>query len=133
MDIKERFYGKLNEARERLDEVSHALAKRAEHGAAEVYHRAYDQETDDRREAITKRTPEAKKKAEESGEKRKKAAKRVIRFQKYADKKKMNEEEQLDAKKKSDKKDKLFLRSRKMIAVSKLDRNRKRNKNNRQD
>lgn len=44
----------------------------------------------------------------------------------------MDEEvEQLDAKKKSDKKDKLFLRSRKMIAVSKLDRNRNRNKDNR--
>ena len=43
------------------------------------------------------------------------------------------EAEQLDVKKKSDKKDKLFFRSRKMIAVSKLDRNRIRNKDNRKD
>lgn len=54
---------------------------------------------------------------------------------KYVEKaeKSLREAEQLDTKKKSDKKDKLFLRSRKMIAVSKLDRNRKRNKDNRQD
>lgn len=97
MNIKERFYQNLQEAREQLDEVSRELAKRAEHKAAKKYYDAYDQEKDDRKDAMTKKTPEARKKAEESGEKRKKSAKRVIRFQKYADKKKMNEEtEQLD-------------------------------------
>lgn len=46
---------------------------------------------------------------------------------------KLDESDEVDAAKKTDRKDKLFLRSRKMIAVSKLDRNRERNKDNRQD
>jgi hypothetical protein len=64
--------------------------------------------------------------------KMKNRAEGIKKSYKLQPKKKMNEEEQLDTKKKY-KKDKLFLRSRKMIAISKLDRNRKRNKDNRQD
>ncbi len=98
MDIKENFYGKLQQIREgaeQLDEISYKKAKEAEHKAAGKYYDAYDNEKDARKKAIKDKTPESKKEAEDAGEKRNKSAKRVIRFQKYADKKKL-EEEQID-------------------------------------
>jgi hypothetical protein len=104
MDIKENFYGKLQQIREsfeQLDEISHKKAREAEDKAAEKYYNDYDAEKGARKKAIRDKTPESKKEAEDAGEKRKKSAKRVIRFQKYADKKKMNEQEQLDELKKS--------------------------------
>ena len=73
---------------EQLDEISGAKARKAEHASAEVYHRAYDDETRARRKAIKDKTPESKEAAEKAKEKREKAAKRTIRFQNYADKKK---------------------------------------------
>lgn len=96
MDIKENFYSKLQQIREsaeQLDEISYKKAREAEDKAAEVYHKDYDDETDARRKYMRDKTPESKKEAEEAGKKRKKSAKRVIRFQNYADKKKMNEEQ----------------------------------------
>ena len=91
MDIKENFYSKLQQIREsaeQLDEISYQKARKAEDKAAEVYHKDYDDETDARRKYMRDKTPESKKEAEEAGKKRKKSAKRVIRFQNYADKKK---------------------------------------------
>jgi hypothetical protein len=76
---------------ERLDEISHKLAKKAEHKAAKKYYDAYDAETDAREELQKKKTPEARKGAEDAKAKRTKAAKRVMKFQQYADKKKVNE------------------------------------------
>jgi hypothetical protein len=78
---------------EQLDEISHKKAREAEDKAAEVYHGKYDDETDARKNFLRNKTPENKKKADDAGESRKKAAKRVIRFQKYADKKKEKLEE----------------------------------------
>lgn len=86
MDIKEKFYAKL-------DEISGAKARKSEHASAEVYYRAYDDETRKRRKAIKDKTPESKEAAEKAKEKREKAAKRTIRFQKYADKKEKKLEE----------------------------------------
>jgi len=72
---------------EQLDEISGAKARKSEHASAEVYHRAYDDETRARRKAIKDKTPESKEAAEKAKDKREKAAKRTIRFQNYADKK----------------------------------------------
>lgn len=84
MNIKEKFYAKL-------DEISGAKARKAEHKSAEKYYDAYDDETRARRKAIKDKTPESKEAAEKAKDKREKAAKRTIRFQNYADKKKVNE------------------------------------------
>jgi hypothetical protein len=84
MDIKENFYAKL-------DEISGAKARKAEHKSAEKYYDAYDDETRTRRKAIKDKTPESKEAAEKAKEKREKAAKRTIRFQNYADKKEKKE------------------------------------------
>lgn len=81
MNIKEKFYAKL-------DEISGAKARKAEHKSAEKYYDAYDDETRARRKAIKDKTPESKEAAEKAKDKREKAAKRTIRFQNYADKKK---------------------------------------------
>lgn len=79
--------GSLEEA-EQLDEISYQKAREVEDKAAGVYHKDYDDETSARRKYMRNRTPESKKEAEEAGKKRKKSAKRVIRFQNYANKKK---------------------------------------------
>jgi hypothetical protein len=71
-----------------VNEITYQKARKAEDKAAEVYHKDYDDETDARRKYMRDKTPESKKEAEEAGKKRKKSAKRVIRFQNYADKKK---------------------------------------------
>ena len=91
MSIKEKFYAKLEqlrEGKEQLDEISGAMARRAENKSAGKYYDAYDDETRARRKAIKDKTPESKEAAEKAKEKREKAAKRTIRFQNYADKKK---------------------------------------------
>ena len=98
----------LGEAR--LDEISHKLAKKAEHKAAKKYYDAYDSEADAREKHIKNKTSETRKGAEAAKDKRTKAAKRVMKFQQYADKKKLNEENDL------------FKKSREMIARSKVDR-----------
>jgi hypothetical protein len=76
---------------EQLDEISRELAKKAENKAAKKYYDAYDDETKAREELQKKKTPEARKGAEGAKAKRTKAAKRVMKFQQYADKKKVNE------------------------------------------
>ena len=73
--------------RMQIDELKGSTARSAEHKAAERYYTDYDDETDDRKGYMRKKTPEAKEKAEAAKAKREKSAKRVIRFQKYADKK----------------------------------------------
>jgi len=80
------------EESEQLDEISRELAKKAENKAAKKYYDAYDDETKAREELQKKKTPEARKGAEGAKEKRTKAAKRVIRFQQYADNKKAKTE-----------------------------------------
>lgn len=77
---------------EQLDEISRELAKKAENKAAKKYYDAYDDETKSREELQKKKTPEARKGAEDAKAKRTKAAKRVMKFQQYADKKKNLEE-----------------------------------------
>lgn len=77
---------------EAINEISHKLAKKAERKAAKKYYNAYDDEAASRKEVQNKKTPEAREAAAEAKEKRTKAAKRVIRFQQYADKKKKLEE-----------------------------------------
>jgi hypothetical protein len=72
---------------EQLNELK-KVAKRAEDKAAKNYYDAYDVETDARKKAIKTKTPEAKKEAEDAKARRLKAAKLVIKFQKYNDKKK---------------------------------------------
>lgn len=79
-----------------INEVSHELAKRAEHKAADKYHDAYDAETDARKKLIKTRSPEDRDAAGEAKEKRTKAAKRVIKFQNYAEKKKKLKEENIN-------------------------------------
>jgi hypothetical protein len=76
---------------ETVNEISYDLAKSAEHEAAKKYYTAYDDETYSREELQRKKTPEAREAAAAAKEKRTKAAKRVIRFQQYADKKKLKE------------------------------------------
>lgn len=76
---------------EQLDEISHKLAKKAEHKAAKNYYDAYDSEADAREKHIKNKTSETRKGAEDAKAKRTKAAKRVMKFQQYADKKKVNE------------------------------------------
>jgi len=82
---KDEHDGNLKE--ERLNELK-KVAKRAEDKAAKNYYDAYDVETDARKKAIRTKTPEAKKEAEDAKARRLKAVKRVIKFQKYNDKKK---------------------------------------------
>ena len=96
MDIKERFYQKLQESREQLDEVSKELAKRAEHKAAEKFYDKYDSTTDLRKKAIKSKDKKDIDAAKKEEGKMHKAGKQAAKFQKYAAKKKMNEEEQLD-------------------------------------
>jgi hypothetical protein len=93
MYIRENFYGKLEQIREeQLDELKASTARRAEHKAAGRYYNDYDDETAARRKAINSKSPETLKGAEAAKAKREKSAKRVIRFQNYADKKeKLNE------------------------------------------
>lgn len=81
---------KLDE--ETINEISRKLAKKAEHKAAKKYYDAYDAETDAREKVQKEKTPEARKGAEDAKAVKTKAAKRVIRFQNYADKKKLKEE-----------------------------------------
>lgn len=95
MDIKEKFYQKLQESREQLDEVSKELAKRAENKAAEKFYDKYDSTTDLRKKAIKSKKKEDIEAAKEEEGKMHKAGKQAAKFQKYAAKKKMNEE-QLD-------------------------------------
>ena len=78
----------IREEEEQLDEISYQKAREVEDKAAGVYHKDYEDETSARRKYMRDRTPESKKEAEEAGKKRKKSAKRVIRFQNYAEKKK---------------------------------------------
>jgi hypothetical protein len=79
------------EESEQLDEISRELAKKAENKAAKKYYDAYDDETKAREELQKKKTPEARKGAEGAKAKRTKAAKRVMKFQQYADKKNLEE------------------------------------------
>jgi len=77
---------------ETINEISHKLAKKAEHKSAKDYYDKYDAETKARGKYIKSKTPEDKAEADAAKEKRTKAAKRTIRFQQYADKKKLKEE-----------------------------------------
>lgn len=95
MDIKERFYQKLQESRKQLDEVSKELAKRAEDKAAEKFYDKYDSTTDLRKKAIKSKDKKDIEAAKKEEDKMHKAGKQAAKFQKYAAKKKMNEE-QLD-------------------------------------
>jgi hypothetical protein len=90
---KDEHDGNLKE--ERLNELK-KVAKRAEDKAAKNYYDAYDVETDARKKAIRTKTPEAKKEAEDAKARRLKAVKRVVKFQKYNDKKKPIKEETLN-------------------------------------
>lgn len=96
MSIRETFYQNLQEARERLDEVSKELAKRAEDKAAKKFYDKYDSTTDLRKKAIKSKKKEDIEAAKEEEGKMHKVGKQAAKFQKYAAKKKMNEEEQLD-------------------------------------
>lgn len=81
---------KLKES-EQLDELSRDTARRAEDKAAAKYYNDYDDETRARRKAIKDKTPESRAEAEKAKEKREKSAKRTMRFQAYANKKKLDE------------------------------------------
>lgn len=70
-----------------INELKGSTARSAEHKAAEKYYTDYDDEAAARKEYMRKKTPEAKEKAEAAKAKREKSKDRVIRFQKYADKK----------------------------------------------
>ena len=72
---------------EQLNELSSKKARKAEHKAAGRYYNDYDDETAARRKAINSKSSETIKGAEDAKSKREKSAKRVIRFQNYADKK----------------------------------------------
>lgn len=78
---------------QQLTEISRKLAKKAEHKAAKKYYDAYDAETDARKKVQKEKTPEARKGAEDAKAVRTKAAKRVMKFQQYADKKKKMDED----------------------------------------
>ena len=88
MNIRERFYQKLQESREQLDEVSKELAKRAEHKAAEKFYDKYDSTTDLRKKAIKSKKKEDIEAAKEEEGKMHKVGKQAAKFQKYAAKKK---------------------------------------------
>ena len=77
---------------ETINEISYKLAKSAEHKAAKIYYTAYDDETKSREEVQRNKTLEARKGAEDAKAARIKAKDRVIKFQNYADKKKLKEE-----------------------------------------
>ena len=76
---------------ENINEISYKLAKSAEHKAAKIYYTAYDDETKSIEEDQRNKTLEAREAAAAAKEKRTKAVKRVIKFQNYADKKKLKE------------------------------------------
>jgi hypothetical protein len=91
---------KVNE--EQLDELKASTARSAEHKAAGRYYNDYDDETAARRKALKDKTPESREGAEKAKSKREKSAKRVIRFQNYADKKEKKLEEGTVQKQKND-------------------------------
>ena len=88
--------GKKALGEEQLDEVSKELAKRAEDKAAKKFYDKYDSTTDLRKKAIKSKDKKDIEAAKKEEDKMHKVGKQAAKFQKYAAKKKMNEEEQLD-------------------------------------
>lgn len=87
----------MNKEETQLDELKASTARSAEHKAAEKYYTDYGDESDARKEYLRKRSPEAREKVEAAKAKREKSKNRVIRFQKYADKKEAEEKLSEDA------------------------------------
>lgn len=86
----------ISKAADKLHEVSHELAKRAEKKSFKDYYNKYDDETSARKDLQKLKTPEAREKSVKAGEAREKAAKRTMKFQQYADKKKPVKEETIN-------------------------------------
>lgn len=114
---------------EQLDEL-HGKSKEAMKLIKKRLEKKHNEKWDETYEKRKREKLKGSEKTREIDAARNNIAKRWLRADKAETKLK---EENLDDVKKTDKQDKLFLRSRKMIAISKLDRNRERNKNNKQD